>query len=51
MCCASCNDNTPVGECKVCGGDVDADGESTNQCEYSSVQCSVCHSAPCDESC
>lgn len=40
-----------VGECPECGGDVDADGQSTEaSCNYSPA-CKTCGWAPCDGSC
>lgn len=40
-----------VGECPLCGGDVDADGDTTEAgCNYS-PRCSQCGYSPCDGSC
>ncbi len=40
-----------VGTCPECGGDVDADGDTTEGgCNYS-TSCKTCGSAPCDGSC
>lgn len=41
-----------VGECPDCGGDVDIDGDTTEEaCSYSPIDCDLCGSASCDESC
>lgn len=41
-----------VGVCPDCGGDVDKDGESTEEgCTYSPVECDTCGWRPCDWSC
>lgn len=43
-----------VGKCSNpdCGGDVDKDGESTEECcNYSPKVCKVCGWSPCDQSC
>ncbi len=40
-----------VGQCPVCGGDVDVDGDTTEAgCNYSS-RCPECGDAPCDGAC
>jgi hypothetical protein len=53
MCCDG-NDASPsntVGTCPTCGGDVDADGYTTEEsCNYS-PRCETCGAAPCDGSC
>jgi hypothetical protein len=52
MCCDPVNWRSEVaGECVECGGPIDADGESTDICGYSPVECETCGTAPCDESC
>lgn len=55
MSCCDGWDATPedtVGECPVCEGEVDIDGESTEAgCAYSPVECSTCNWKPCDQSC
>ena len=38
-------------KCQDCGEDVDEDGHALSGCEYSSIDCNTCGSAPCDESC
>ena len=43
--------NKPVDECPECGGPVDSDGDSTDVCAYSPIECGVCGWAPCDLSC
>lgn len=53
MCCDGWDsqDEDTVGECPVCGGPVDADGDTTEAgCNYS-PRCKTCGSAPCDGSC
>jgi len=51
MCCEPLNSNKAVGECFECGSPIDSDGESTDICAYSEVECDVCGYAPCDDSC
>jgi len=51
MCCEPGNDMPTVDECPNCGGPVDIDGDSTDVCPYSDVQCEKCGWAPCDGSC
>lgn len=51
MCCDPMNDSEPVGECESCGGPIDEDGDSTDVCAHSTVECEVCGAAPCDGSC
>ncbi len=51
MCCEPQGANgKPNGDCTECGGET-VDGESTEICGYSSVDCELCGSAPCDQSC
>jgi len=38
-----------VGSCIHCQGPVDEDGQSTDYCSYSPVQCEVCDSRPCEQ--
>lgn len=38
------------GKCPDCGEDT-VDGETTEHCNYSSVECQTCGWAPCDQSC
>lgn len=40
-----------IKECPACGGEVDEDGDAIEGCNYSPVDCTVCGSAPCDQSC
>ena len=41
-----------VGQCPLCGCDVDKDGQSTEEmCNYSPVVCVKCGDRPCDFSC
>lgn len=40
-----------VGECPLCGGDVDADGDTTEAGCFYSPSCPQCGAAPCDGSC
>ena len=52
MCC-SANDykiEQINGECEVCGEDT-VDGDAFESCGYSPVECDVCDSVPCDQSC
>jgi len=56
--CADGWDNYPknykdedIAKCLNCGGDVDSDGGAISGCNYSSVDCETCGSAPCDQSC
>lgn len=52
MCCEPVNGDSPVtGQCEHCGGPIDIDGDSTEVCGYSPVDCEVCGHAPCDDSC
>ena len=52
MCCEPVNDVEPVGECKDCGGPIDADGDSTTICAHTpEIDCETCGSAPCDQYC
>ena len=53
MCCdgSSANPQDTAGECPTCGGDVDADGYTTEQCCNYSPSCETRGSAPCDGSC
>ena len=44
-------DVVAVGECPNCGSPIDCDGDSTEICNYSPVDCDVCGCAPCDGSC
>lgn len=40
-----------IGECPICGGDVDDEEYTTEAgCNYS-PRCEKCGSAPCDDSC
>lgn len=51
-CCDNANwEGVPVGECPACGADIDKDGDATEICCYSPVDCDVCGSASCDGSC
>ncbi len=53
MCCDS-SDARPedtIGTCPECDGDVDIDGDSTEQNCYYSSRCKTCGRAPCDQSC
>ena len=38
------------GVCEDCGEDT-VDGETTDHCNYSSVECTTCGWAPCDGAC
>lgn len=53
MCCDpydGCPEAT-VGQCPLCGGDVDVNGDSTEDgCNYSPA-CSECGCQTCDQSC
>lgn len=41
-----------VGECPECDGNVDKDGDSTEEnCFYSPTVCTLCGWKPCDQSC
>lgn len=40
-----------VGECVECGNPVDAEGDSTEVCAWSPVECDSCGWSPCNESC
>lgn len=41
-----------VGKCPACDGDVDEDGETTEEgCGYSPIECKTCNWKPCDQSC
>ena len=40
----------PVGECKECECDVDANGDTTLECCGYSPKCATCGYAPCDHS-
>jgi len=51
MCCGSDGYVEPFSSCRECGGDVDSDGFSVEQCFYSPVSCDACESRPCDGSC
>jgi hypothetical protein len=52
MCCDNRTDNPKkAGVCPDCDGDVDADGDSLDICNYSPVVCETCGNAPCDGSC
>lgn len=53
MCCDSydARPEDTVGQCEVCGGDVDIDGDTTEEgCNYS-PKCPKCGWSPCDQSC
>jgi len=43
--------DSKVGQCPSCDGDVDADGDATQGCNYSPIQCDLCGARPCDDSC
>ena len=51
MCCDNRNENKTEGECDYCGGPIDADGASTDQCNYSDEECDVCMASPCNQAC
>ena len=52
MCCEPNGSTLPaVKECPNCGADVDKNGHALDICCYSSEDCDVCGSAPCDDSC
>jgi hypothetical protein len=51
MCCDAWNNGQPIGECPACGEPIDEDGDAVTGCNYSPVECKVCGSAPCDDSC
>ena len=57
MCCDGWNNypknyrNEDIAECPDCGEDVDADGAAMSGCNWSTVLCDTCGSAPCDLSC
>ena len=40
-----------IKECPDCGADVDEYGDAVEGCNYSTVDCELCGSAPCDDSC
>lgn len=40
-----------VGQCPNCGDDVDDNGDAVRGCNYSDVQCDLCGSRPCNQSC
>lgn len=41
-----------VGACDECGGDIDDEGDSTEEgCCWSPVECNTCKWTPCDGSC
>jgi len=51
MCCDNSGENgEPNGECPQCGQDT-VDGSTTDHCNYSSEECTLCGWAPCDLSC
>lgn len=45
------SDLEAVSECPECGMPVDIDGDSTEVCNYSPVECETCGWSPCDGSC
>lgn len=46
------NDNEAVGECPLCGEDVDVYGDTILQCwVYSPIACVFCERCPCDGNC
>ena len=54
MCCDPCEieDKEITGVCPQCEGDVNKDGECTEDiCSYSPVECKACGYQPCDWSC
>jgi hypothetical protein len=51
MCHDNMNNNSTVAHCEACEGDIDIDGDSTDVCGYSAIDCEVCGAAPCNESC
>lgn len=54
MCCDGweAREEDTVGECPVCGGPVDGDGDSTEAgCNWSPIVCDECGYRPCDGSC
>ncbi len=51
MCADGWDNGKPIGECPICGEDVDSDGDAVKGCNYSPVDCELCGSAPCDQSC
>lgn len=50
MCADGWDYGTPDGECPACG-EPTVDGEAAVGCFYSPVDCELCGSAPCDQSC
>lgn len=53
MCCDSGNDfkySDINGSCEKCGSPT-VSGEAFEVCNYSSVDCGACGSAPCNDSC
>lgn len=54
MCCEpiEARPEDTVDKCPDCEGDIDKDGDSTEQgCAYSPEVCKTCHWKPCDWSC
>ena len=53
MCCdySEANPEDTVGECPECGGDIDKDGDTTEECCRYSPECKTCGCASCDGSC
>jgi len=51
MCCDAWDNGQSIGECPACGEPIDEDGDAVTGCNYSPVDCKVCGSAPCDDSC
>lgn len=52
MCAEPCTEDwNVVGECEVCGADINADGDAIDICCHSPEECEVCGFAPCDQSC
>ena len=43
--------DSKVGQCPACDGDVNSDGDATQGCNYSPIQCDLCGARPCDDSC
>ena len=51
MCCDNSGDTAEAnGKCPACG-EPTVDGDTTDHCNYSPVECDVCGWAPCDQSC
>ena len=53
-CCDPCTGSPEdtVGQCPNCDGDVDKDGQTTEEtCFYSPIDCKTCMSQTCDQSC